>query len=156
MIFNAHDVVQFAIRIEEDGERFYRQAAEKTDNKGVKDIFSSLADDEVGHRKVFAGMMEHLPAYQPPETYEGEYLAYVRNYIDGKVVFTEGPDAQAFDTRAALDHALQKEMDSILYYHEIKSFVADTHYPTIDNIIAEERKHFARLSEIRKGYGKNI
>ncbi len=152
MIFNAHDIVEFAIRIEEDGERFYRQAAEKTDNKGVRDLFVRLADDEVGHKKVFGDMMKNLPEYQPPETYEGEYLAYVRNYIDGKVVFAGLLDPAAFDTPAAIDYALQKEMDSVLYYHEIKSLVAPTHHPTIDTIIAEERKHFARLSEIRKGY----
>lgn len=152
MIFNAHDIVEFAVRIEEDGERFYRDAADRTDNLGVKDLFVKLADDEVGHKKVFGEMMRSLPEYQPPESYEGEYLAYVRNYIDGKVVFSGLLNPGAFDTAAALDYALQKEMDSVLYYHEVKSFVAPAHHPTIDKIIAEERKHFSRLSEIRKGY----
>jgi rubrerythrin len=152
MIFNAHDIVEFAVRIEEEGEQFYRQAAEKTDNKEVKDLFARLADDEVGHKKIFGRMMKDLPDYQPAETYEGEYLAYVRNYIDGKVVFAGLSDPAAFTTLAAIDYAMQKEIDSVLYYHEIKSLAAPTHHATIDKIIAEERKHFARLAEVRKGY----
>ena len=50
----------------------------------------------------------------------------------------------------AIDFALQRELDSILYYQEMRAFVPERHFPTIDAIIAEERKHFAILSEARK------
>ena len=50
-ILNAHDVVRFAIRIEEDGELFYREAAGLADDKKAKALFARLADEEVGHRK---------------------------------------------------------------------------------------------------------
>jgi rubrerythrin len=47
---------------------------------------------------------------------------------------------------------MQREADSILYYHEAKRFTGEKHYNIIDKIIAEERKHFGRLSELRKKY----
>jgi rubrerythrin len=45
-------------------------------------------------------------------------------------------------------------MDSILYYHEIKRFVPASQHATLDQIIEEERKHFAKLSEVKKRYCK--
>ena len=154
-ILNAYDVVRFAVRIEEDGEMLYREAARLTDNEAAKALFVRLADEEVGHKKIFEGLEQNLGDYTPAETYDGEYMAYLRNYIDGKVVFRQDmKNAVSImgSVIAALDFAINRELDSILYYQEIRAFVPERHYTTVDRIIAEERKHFAILSEARKGY----
>ncbi len=151
---NIHDVVNFAIRIEENGERFYREAAEIITNRGVKDLFERLAKDETAHRKTFEKLLSGLGDYQPAETYEGEYVAYLKDYIDGKAVFKDHPRipelAKASTIQGALGFAIQREMDSILYYQEIKKFVGAKHIETIDLIIDEERMHFAFLSKLRR------
>jgi rubrerythrin len=148
-----HDVVNFAIRIEENGERFYREAAEIITNQPVKELFQRLAQEEIGHKKTFEKMLSGLGDYRPPETYEGEYLAYLKDFIDGKAVFKEHPRigglAKASSTVGALDFAIQRELDSMLYYQEIKRFVDTRQSNTIDLIIDEERKHFAILSKLR-------
>lgn len=152
-ILNAHDVVRFAVRIEEDGEAFYREAARITDNQSAKELFLRLADEEVGHKRIFEGMGEALGDYAPAETYQGEYMAYLKDYIDGKVVFRQGMKnavAPMKDVLSAFDFAIQRELDSVLYYQEIRAFVPERHYATVDNIIAEERHHFATLAEARK------
>jgi rubrerythrin len=150
---NIHDVVNFAVRIEENGERFYREAAEIITNKPVKELFERLAQEETGHRKTFERLLSGLGEYQPPETYEGEYLAYLKDFIDGKAVFKDYPTigqlAKASNVTGALDFAIQRETDSILYYQEIKKFVDTRHSTAIDLIIDEERKHFAILSKLR-------
>lgn len=150
---NIHDVVNFAIRIEENGERFYREAAEIITNQAVRDLFQRLAREEIGHRKTFENLLSGLGDYRPPETYEGEYLAYLKDFIDGKAVFKEHPRigdlAKASSTVGALDFAIQRELDSMLYYQEIKRFVDTKRGNTIDLIIDEERKHFAILSKLR-------
>ena len=51
--FSGGDVVQFAIRMEENGELFYREAAGTADDPGVVDLFNRLADEEVKHKKIF-------------------------------------------------------------------------------------------------------
>jgi rubrerythrin len=152
-VFNAHDVVQFAIRVEENGEVFYREAASVTNDQGAKETFNRLATEEAGHKKTFQGMLGSLGDYRPTETYEGEYLAYLQDYIDGRVIFKNAGSgmSQIHDTLSALDLAIQREMDSIVYYQEIKAFVPDKHHKTVDGIVGEERKHFSLLSEIRKG-----
>jgi rubrerythrin len=60
--------------------------------------------------------------------------------------------AKIKDTIAALDFAIKRELDSILYYHEIKKFVPAAQYTAIDQIIAEERKHFSKLSAVKKQF----
>ena len=152
-ILNAYDVVRFAIRIEEDGKEFYREAARMAANEDAKALFLRLADEEVGHKKIFDEMAQGLGDYAPAETYPGEYVAYLRDYIDGKVIFRKdmGNAVSLMATvLLAIDFALQRELDSILYYQEMRAFVPERHFPTIDAIIAEERKHFAILSEARK------
>ncbi len=151
---NIHDVVNFAIRIEENGERFYREAAEIITNQPVKELFGRLAEEETVHRKTFERLLSGLGDYQPPETYEGEYIAYLKDFIDGKAVFKDHPKIpqleKASSIAGALDFAIQREVDSILYYQEIKKFVGARHTEAIDRIIAEERMHFAFLSKLRR------
>jgi rubrerythrin len=47
-------------------------------------------------------------------------------------------------------------MDAILYYTELKAFVSKEDQKILDSIIAEERKHFAQLSEIKKVSGLSV
>jgi Rubrerythrin. len=56
------------------------------------------------------------------------------------------------DTKSALDFAIQRELDSILFYHEIRELVLETQKKMVNEIIREERKHFEILSQIRKKY----
>ena len=155
-IFDARDVIQFAVRIEEDGEAFYRKVALAAQNKDLRDLFDFLADEEVQHKTLFGEMLSKMETLQPAETYDGEYAAYLSDYIDGKVIFTkEVQEDLISDTKGALSvitFAMGRETDSILYYHEAKRFIAEKYYDIIDKVIIEERKHFSKLSELRKRY----
>jgi rubrerythrin len=72
-----------------------------------------------------------------------------KGYIDGKAIFKDHPKipemAKARDREGALDFAIQREADSILYYEEMKKFAGEKHASVIDRIIAEERNHFVTL-----------
>ena len=56
------------------------------------------------------------------------------------------------DTLSAIDFAIDREVDSILYYHEIKGFISKDQHESIDKIINEERRHFKVLSKMREEY----
>jgi rubrerythrin len=150
-IFNIHDIIEFAIRIEEDGEAFYRDAAERAGYESARQLFLGLADAEIGHKKTFQSIRDGLGDYQPAETYDGEYGAYLRNYIDGKVVFGRDKGSRSgLDLAGAIDFAIGRELDSILYYQEVKRFVPEHEHAMVDKIIEEERRHFLRLSEMKE------
>jgi len=158
IFLQASDVFQFAIRVEEDGELFYHRAAMMAEDKEIQKLFDRLADEEVRHKRTFSDMLEKIEEAKPHENYSGEYMAYLRDYIDNKVVFSKESKEKGFkgvhDVQSAIDFAIQRELDSVLYYQEAKQFVAPKHHGQIDKIIEEERKHFAVLSEVKKKYQK--
>jgi len=155
-IFTPSDIFQFAVRIEEDGEIFYHKAALMAEDAATRDIFNRLADEEIRHKRIFTDMLATIKQSSVPETYNGEYLSYLRNYIDGKVIFRKDLRNAALpeikDTLSAIDFAMEREMDSILYYQEVKQFLAEKDRVEVDLIIEEERKHFAKLAEVKKKY----
>ncbi|MEN6332056.1 MAG: ferritin family protein [Smithella sp.] len=155
-VFEASDIVEIAIRIEENGFNFYKYAEQIAKQEEAKNLFAHLAVEETMHKKVFETLLAEMEKYNPPERYEGEYNAYLRDYVDSNIVFTkEAMDkemSKVKDTLSALDFAIKRELDSILYYHEVKRFVPDAQYPVIEQIINEERKHFTILSGIKEKY----
>ena len=155
-IFNTGDILQFAMRIEEDGEMFYRKAALNAEAKETRDVFKVMADEEARPKTVFCDMLKGIDVNPPAESYRGEYAAYLRDYIDGRVVFTKKEKDQAMsdslDVAQAIRFAMGREVDSILYYHEAKQFIDKKHYAEIDKIIEEERKHFHKLADMQKKF----
>jgi len=152
--FQASDIVEFAVRIEENGENFYRFAVQLTKDEGTKKLFGQLADAEVAHKKTFEKIFAAMDKTAPPEGYEGEYAAYLHNYVDNAIIFKkevlDQELAKVKDTKSALDFALQRELDSILYYHEIKRLVPANEQATVDKIIDEERKHVEIIATMKK------
>ena len=157
-LFESNEIYLFAMRIEENGEKFYRHAAQVAQDKEFRNMFTFLADEEVRHKKTFENMLSRLEKRGVEESYPGEYLAYLQDYLDNKIIFsksakdTEYPEVK--DTLSAIEFAIQREMNSVLYYHEVKMFVAPSRQDDIDKIIEEERNHFSQLSDIKKNYEK--
>ncbi len=151
-LLDASEVFQFAIRIEENGERFYREMAEKIDNDDAKRLFQLLAEQEIEHKKIFEEMLSSVENYKPVENYPEDYFRYLKSYADN-IIFS--PDELSKEIAAidspidALTFAIKREWESISYYQEIKPVVPDKQHDLIDKIIAEERKHFTQLSEAR-------
>lgn len=154
--FEAGDVFEIAMRIEENGSNFYRFAVQIAAKEEAKQLFERLAEEENKHKAIFRTMLAGIERQEPREAYSGEYGAYLRSYVDNNVIFTkEVMDrelAEVTDTLSALNFAIKRELDSMLYYHEIKNFVAKRHHEAIDGIIDEERRHFEILSELKKKY----
>ena len=156
--FEASDIFEIAIRIEKNGSTFYRYAVQIAKDEEAKKLFNYLADEEDKHKTIFKEILSKVDSHEPLESYPGEYGAYLRDYVDGNIVFTrEAMDSELSmikDTLSAINFAIRRELDSILYYHEIKRFISKSQHDSIDKIIDEERKHFETLSKIRKKYKK--
>lgn len=157
-VFAASDIVEFAIRIEENGADFYRYAMQIAKDESTKNLFERLANVELHHKKTFEKILAAMDKAAPPDDYDGEYTAYMHSYVDNAIIFKKEALDQELtkvkDSASALDFALRREMDSILYYHEIKGLVPAHDHVTIDKIIEEERRHVAMLSAMKqKQYG---
>jgi rubrerythrin len=151
--FKASEILEIGIRIEENGEKLYRHATTLTDDPKLKDLLGFLAGEEIKHKKIFEEMVSKLETYEPPETYPGEYFAYLRAYADA-IVFPpaamEEELEDLYDIDEAIEFAMQREIESILYYIETRSIVPKSQGDQIDKIISEERGHYLKLVEVKK------
>jgi rubrerythrin len=150
--FKASEILQVAMKIEENGERLYRHAATLAGNTETRDLFGLLADEETKHKKTFEGMLSKAEHYQPPESYPGEHLVYLRAYANN-IVFS--PDkleevlAGITDVDGAIEFGIQREIESILYYLEARNLVPDSQRGQIDKVIDEERRHYLKLVDMK-------
>ncbi|MEN6374915.1 MAG: ferritin family protein [Smithella sp.] len=155
-VFTANDIVEVAVRIEENGINFYNFAQQIAKTENAKNLFEKLAADEGAHKRTFEKLLSQIETFEPPERYAGEYSAYLRNYVDNNLIFTkEVMDkqlARITDVVGAIEFAMQRELDSILYYHEVKNLVPQDQHEAIEKIIDEERKHYAMLLNMKKQY----
>ena len=49
---------QYALKVEKEGEKYYRELAERSTYSGLKMVFNILANEEVKHYKVIQDMMK--------------------------------------------------------------------------------------------------
>ncbi len=152
--FSASELINIAIGIERRGIAFYDTMARSTENAEARDIFQCLADMERTHVRIFQGMLGEADKYQPPESYAGEYAAYLQALVDS-AVFTDDSITSEMATRAssdieAMELAIGAEKDSILFYYEMKEIMPQRAQPTVNKIITEEKSHLRQLSELKK------
>jgi rubrerythrin len=147
-MFTAEDVVKFAVRIEANGEIFYREAERQAKDEAAKALFKHLADEEVEHKKLFQKMLAELTASGGPrEGFSDEWISYFQHHIDGRAVFK---GKVASDTPTAIERALEGELDAVAYFRELKNFLPEQAHAVLDALIAEEKSHFTQLAEYIK------
>ena len=104
-------------------------------------------------KAVFEKMQADAGSYEPAESYPGEYMEYMSAYLDN-VIFPGGDWESRLaglkDPLSVINFGIQIELDSILYYHEIKRFIPEAQHKMIDKIIEEERTHFLKLLDVKK------
>jgi len=152
-MFDPSEVFQLAVRIEENGERFYRKMAEKFDDAEVKELFNFLANEEIGHKKFYNELLKEFKTYEPPTEHATEYYEFISSYAD-EVMFNSKDFDESIDSItdiiSALNFAIDSELHAVLYFSEMKRMVSQDKRDIIDNIIEEERKHFVKLSNMKR------
>ena len=154
-IFTAREVLQVAVRNEQEGEAFYRTVAERTAEPAVRKLFLLLAKEEARHAKSFRAMLAKAGRDAAGKAELDEYTGYMIAYYSANLLFAanqaERLKAEA-DPVAALDFGIRQELDSIDYYAQVRELVPDAQAKQIDKIIAEERGHFLKFSRLRQKY----
>lgn len=152
-VFNAAQALGMALRIEENGEAFYKEAARRSDDAETKALFEDLASQERAHYRTFEDMLEGVePAPElTGEQYE-DYQAYLEVALD-QALFA-GPDKalraaeQAEDREAALRAGMGFEKDTMIFYYDLREMVSESDRETISAVIHEEKQHLRRLAKM--------
>ena len=152
--FNADEVFEMGMDIEQNGEAYYRKAAELTEDPEVKKIFDDLMTAEQQHYETFKKLRENLPAkdttplVSDPDDQEYLYLdALVKSRLFNNVREAEEAVSKASGPIETLKGALIFEKDTILFFTEMKGRTReDLGKNEIDRLIAEEREHVIWIS----------
>jgi len=153
--FSSEEVLEMAIKIEELGEDYYREFANKASSSKIKELFNFLADEEVKHKNTFLNLQKKLGKNDlvTPMNIE-EVSAYLKSVVGYKVFEDKNSFLQKFkdvkDPIEIIDNAISFEKDTILYYLEMKEFVKENNKKVLENLISEEKKHILKLEEVKK------
>ena len=138
------NVYEYAMKVEKEGEAFYREMAAAADNPGLKRIFGMLADEEVKHYNVFKNMMKK----------EDQDLEKLDLITDTKTIFetleNEKDNVNVNKNQIQFyKDAIAREEDSHDFYAEKAQELDDEKQKKIFlHIAKEETKHKKILEEI--------
>ena len=146
--FNANDIFEMAVKIEQNGAVFYRSAAENITDEDQKAFLLELAVMEDAHEKTFAQMQKELSENEKAATTfdpQDENVLYLQALADSKVFFKK--DKPGNTLANILGSAIQAEKDSIAFYLGMKGLIpGKMGQDKIDHIIKEEMKHIRLLA----------
>jgi rubrerythrin len=148
------ELINIAIGIERRGIMFYDVLARSTGDARTREIFQYLSGMEREHIRAFEGMLGAADREEHPETYAGEYGAYLQALADSAVfpddATTSELVSQAEGDLAAVALGIGAEKDSILFYYEMMELASPREKAMIRKIINEEKSHLRQLTELHK------
>ncbi len=155
--FTGKEVLDMAIKIEENGLRYYADAAKASKNDRLKEVFKVLANEECDHIRVFSELKRTLTDKDCQEgfdAYADEAALYLSAIADTEV-FTnpdKGRDLarQVKDEKDAVRTALDMEKDSLLFYYEVVKMIREKDKDVVENLIEQEKSHVKKLTELQK------
>lgn len=138
------DIFDFAMEKEKLSEDYYRQLSERTENSGLKNIFSMLAGEEARHCDIVSKMKENTPV----EVSQTNVLS------DAKAVFSKMREAaENFNFDISQTELYRKARDiesqSRDFYLAKAQKVTEEHLKGLFLQLAEEeKKHYFLLENI--------
>ncbi len=147
MDIKKEEALKRAIRMEEEGKRFYLQAADKSQSLLARRLFEELAREEDLHIKKIQEIYGRLKEGK----LLGEWITSVADPSKLEKVFQDSLVEKAMDTTddlEALRFALDREEKSIKYYGDLAEETADPQerrfYLTLSH---EERGHYLQIMD---------
>ncbi|MBN1104027.1 MAG: ferritin family protein [Deltaproteobacteria bacterium] len=148
-MFSIREVLDLAVQIEKNGERFYREAMRRFLDPSVLSLLQWMAEEEVKHAEWFSKRKELLPQGEG-ERKEIESGLLVGILGDQTFSLKEADFSTIHDVGKMLEVALEFEKDTILFYEFIQSLVEDRETSKeLQEILEEERRHIQNLEQYR-------
>ncbi|MBA7512255.1 hypothetical protein ES705_04259 [subsurface metagenome] len=153
-IFVGSEIVELGIQIEKNGRDFYNALVEQLKNQKAKETFKYLAGEEEKHIAVFQNILDSVHKYEPPESYPGEYFAYM-NALARDYVFTQKDKGREIaknvkGDKEAISLGIGFEKDSIIFYVGMKKVVPEYDHKIVDRLITQEQDHLRQMSELKE------
>jgi rubrerythrin len=154
--FTGKEVLDMAVRIEENGMRFYADASKAAKSNQLKDLFRVLSEEEGTHIKMFLELKKALVGDDETAGFD-PYLEDAQQYLKSMAdteVFTNpeaGKEAARSlkDEREAISMAIGMEKDSLLFYYELERMIREKDKKVIESLIEQEKEHVRKLTNLQ-------
>ena len=156
-VFNAAEIIDMGIAKEKKRRDFYGYAADKFNDKDMRDLFARLRDWEDEHIKKFTDIRKSTETYEVRESYQGEFAAYMKFVVDDTLyaqISAEWFTKNVTQPLAAVQYGIGFEKDAILFFSELLKYMMGPNREKVEELIGEEKKHLIYLSELKANYIK--
>lgn len=142
-----YEVLQFAISMEEEGEKYYRKYADKFAGEPGK-VFLKLAGDEVEHARVFKKLYAELEDKADNNyLFDEEVVHYFQGASKSITFNRDQPDIQTVSD--VIKEGIRTERKTIEYYESLLKYSKDaTTKEMLDRMIKEEKSHAELLEKM--------
>jgi len=150
-MFSMRDIFDLAIKIERNGEEFYRDALKKISNPELKSLLEWLIDEEVKHQDWFSERREKIKNKAVDLQMEAMGSSILTGVLGDQSFSLKEADLSKIDNvKDLIQLAAEFEKDTVLFYEMIGSFIEDTETSEkLNEIIAEENRHIELLEEFQ-------
>ena len=142
-MFSLAEVYDLGIRIEKNGEKFYRDAMKQAWSTPIADTLKMLAEEEVKHVDFFVKRMDALKQKRENPFLDEMSSSMLQDILGNQTFSLKDADVakiRSVDELAAL--AIEFERDTILFYEMVGSFMPDEEpRRELKEIIEEEERH---------------
>lgn len=148
-MFSIHEILGMAIRIEENGERFYRQARENISDESLASVLHCLAEEELRHQNIFKQLQDDSQRQEEPHWAQDIGGSMLQNVVGEQTFSLKEWDASRFTSeQKILEAAIEFESDTILFMEMLRDFVEDDDTVNqLNELIAEELRHKDTLKQ---------
>lgn len=149
-MFTAQDILDIAIRLENNGEKTYRDAGHRTADESLKALLSWIAEEEKAHARWFSDLKSRLAKAEDHHLMAELSRALVEDVVQGQAFSLQEVDFATINTPAKMVRTfIGFEDDTIAFYEVLKTFIDD---PLIarqmQQIIDEEKRHMAQFQAL--------
>jgi len=149
-LLSPHEVLEIALRVENEGADFYRDLAESSNNENQGSVFRFLSSQERSHAETFRTLLKRFEEEAIELVNWDDAGAYMEDLTKEAVFSGRLHDAMSSsDYDEAIALAIEVEKKSITFYRSFVNNVKTETADALEKIIAEEEKHIELLEGLR-------
>lgn len=148
-MFFANELLDMAIKLENNGEVVYRDAIEKVSKPELVSLLEWMADEEVKHADFFSDLKLKIETERENPFVAEMSRALFDDLLGDKNFSLKEIDFSSIENSDELIAVfIEFEKDSVIFYKVLEPFVEDSAaLEQLKKIIDEENRHIQRLQE---------
>ncbi len=148
-MFTAEEILDMAIRLEQNGETVYRQAMEKISDPDFLEMLEWISREEMKHAEWFEELKDRLTDRPENPISEEMHKEMFEEMIGEQSFSLREVDFSEIDSMDDLVHVfIEFEKDTVLFYEMLQPFIQEEEaLNQLTKIIAEENRHIDCLRD---------